>query len=110
IGVLVIILAAGAKPNLPLLFINAVHAAHDPIALRDLILDSAFLRIDQIEMPPAVALGSEDDLVGLLQPVDEIQPQVLRVGGPDERRAPLVDQVANHSRASVHADDAKSLM
>ena len=59
------ILAAGAEPDLPLLLVDAVDAAHDVFALRDLVLDLALLRVDQVEVPPAVALGGVDDLVGL---------------------------------------------
>ena len=70
VRILVGVLAAGAEPDLPLLLVDAVDAADDVRALGDLVLDLAGLGVDQVEVPPAVALGDVDDLVGPVEPGD----------------------------------------
>src|SRR5262249_25098831 len=90
VRVLVRVHAAGAKPDLPLLLVNAVDAADDPFAFGDLVLDDAGFGIDQVKLTPTVALGGVDDFLGFLQPVHGLQVHVFRVGGPDERLGLLV--------------------
>src|SRR2546422_1053582 len=86
------------------------NATHDILAFRDLVFDFAFLRIDQVEMPPAIALGHVNNFIGLLQPVDETQVQTLCVSGPDERLGCLVDEVADCAGLRIHFDHPKSLV
>ena len=62
--------------------------------LGDRVLDFAFLRVDQEELSPAVALRRIDDLVGLVEVCDGSEVNILGVRSPDERRGLLVDQVA----------------
>ena len=57
IRILIGIAAAGAKPDLPLLFVDPLDPADDEVSLGDLVFDGPFLGIDQIQMPPAVALA-----------------------------------------------------
>ncbi len=109
IWILIRVLATGVEPNLPVLFVDPVNATHHILAFCDLVLDFAFRRIDQIKMPPAVALGDVDRFIGLLQPVDETQAQTLRVLGPDERLGFLVDEVADCAGLRIHFDHPKSL-
>ena len=99
IRVLIRINAARAKPHHPVRLVDAVDAAHDPFAAGDGILQFARVRIDQIQVPPAVAFGGVDDFIGLLQPVHQGKVQVLGVGGPDECAGSFVDEVAHGSRA-----------
>ena len=70
VGILIRILAAGVKPDLTRAFIDPIDSAYHIRSVRDRVLDRAGLGVDQVEMPPAVALGDVDDLARLLQPVD----------------------------------------
>src|SRR5262245_63004524 len=54
--------AARAEVDLAVGDIHAVHAAHDPVALRDLVLDATRLSVDQIEVVPAVTFRGPDQL------------------------------------------------
>ncbi len=75
--------AACREPDLPLLLVDAVDAAHDPLALGDR-LRRAVPRIDEVEVPPPVALGGVDHLLGRFEPVDATQVDFLGVSRPDE--------------------------
>ena len=57
IGIFARVLAAGAKPNLALGVIDLVDAAHDVRPRGDDIPELAGICVDQIKVPPAVALG-----------------------------------------------------
>jgi hypothetical protein len=46
VRILVRVLAAGVEPDLPLFLVDAIDAANDVLALRDLVLDAAFLRVE----------------------------------------------------------------
>ena len=89
--------AARPKPHLPVRLVDEVDVAHYPLAGGDGVLEFAGVRINQVQVPPAAALGHVDDFVGPLQPVHEAQVQVLGVRGPDEGLAPLVDDVARRA-------------
>ena len=52
---------ARAEPDLPLVLVDLQDFAHDPVALRDLVLHGPGDAVVQIEMVPAVALGHPDD-------------------------------------------------
>src|SRR5262249_32061685 len=110
IRVLARILAAGAEPDLPLRLVDEVDAPDDIGPLGDLVLDRARPRIDQVEMPPAVALRGVEDFARLIQPVDGVQPHRLPVSGPDERRARLVDDVAILAGMRIDADHSVALV
>ena len=64
IGILARHFAAGAEPDLPVVGIDAVDPAHDIFALGDLVLDRTGAGVDQVKVPPAVALRNVEDLVG----------------------------------------------
>src|SRR5262249_32260833 len=110
IRVLAGILAAGAEPDLPLRLVDEVDASNDIGPLGDLVLDRTGLRIEQVEMPPAVALRGVEDLTRFIEPVDGTQPHGLPMGGPDERRTRLVDEIANLAGVGVDADHAVAPM
>src|SRR5882724_7322753 len=55
IWILVGVLPAGTKPDLPVFFVDLINPAQNKFSLRDLIFDSAFLRIHQVKMTPTVA-------------------------------------------------------
>jgi hypothetical protein len=110
VRVLAGVLAARPEPDLALRLVDAIDPADDPVALGDRVLHPALLGVDQVEVPPAVLLGDVNDLVGLLEPGDEVDAEVLRVRGPDERVALLVDQVAARAGVGVHLDDAEPLV
>ena len=56
VRVLLRVHAARAEVDLAVGDIDAVHAAHHPLALRDLVLHAARLAIVQVEVVPAIAL------------------------------------------------------
>jgi len=62
IRILIRVHAAGAEVDLAVGDIHAVHAAHDPVALRDLILHATGLSVVQVEMVPPVAFRRPDQL------------------------------------------------
>src|SRR5258707_294926 len=84
VRILIRILAAGAEPDLAILFIDAVDASNDILTLRNLVLDLPFLRVDQIQVTPPVPLRGINELVRFLQPIHVMQIQTFRVGRPDE--------------------------
>ena len=57
--------AAGAEPDLPLVFVHLDHMAHGPRALGDLRLDRAGRAVDQIQVVPAVALRHPDHFLAV---------------------------------------------
>ena len=61
-------------------------------------------------MPPAIALGRVDHFVGLLQPGDRTQLQILGVGGPDEGLGLLINQVADLAGVGIHLHHPETLM
>ena len=82
-----------------------VDAAHDPLALGDLVLHPAGGAVVQIEVIPAVALGHPDDLAaGVLDVVAELAPAVV------ERLRLLRDDRARRAGRRVDFDDADGLV
>jgi hypothetical protein len=57
--------AVRGEPDLALLLVHLFHAAHGPVALRDLVLHSTGDAVVQIQVVPAVALGHPDDLLAV---------------------------------------------
>src|SRR5262245_12119158 len=84
IRILVRVPTRGAKPDLTLLFIDALDSADDEVALGDLTLDRPFLGIDQIQMPPAITLRDIDEFVTPFEPVHRPQSDAFGVRSPDE--------------------------
>jgi len=97
--------AAGTKPDLPLLFVHAIHSTDDPVSLRDLILDITGSRVDQVEMVPTVSLGHPDNFV---RRVDELA--VLLVGIIKECFAHFIDQRGSFARVRIDGNDPHHLM
>ena len=97
--------AARAEPDLPTFVIHAFHAAHDPLATGNLVLDFAGFCIVKVKMIPAVAFAHPDDFSRFVQVVSEAFRRVI-----DERRALLVDDGARLSAGRVHLDDPQRLM
>src|SRR5262249_6801702 len=110
VRVLSLVLAAGPEPDLPTCLIDAVDATDDVGAARDLVLDLSLLDVDQVKMPPAVAFRGVDDLPRLLQPVDEVETDVLGVRGPDEGLGLLVEEVPRLGGVRIDLDDAEALV
>src|SRR5262245_4718250 len=110
IRVLIGIAAAGAKPNLAIVFVDALDAADDIVALGDLVFDRSILGVDQIDMPPAIALGNIKDLVGLLEPRNWGDADVFGVSSPDERVSFFVDQIAAATAIGIDLDQPQALM
>ena len=76
---------AGAEPDLPVILVDPVDPADDPVALGDLVLDATLRAVHQVQVPPAVLLRHVDDLVRLGQVVDRrilgaVREDVLDVG------------------------------
>ena len=105
IRVLIGVNAAGAEPDLAVLLVHAVHAAHHPFAPRDLVLHLPGLRIVEVEVVPAVALRHPEDLVGRVEVAVELLAAVV-----DERLALLVDDGAGAAGLGIHRDDAQDLV
>ncbi len=83
---------ARAEPDLPLVLVDLQDLAHDPVALRDLVLHGPGDAVVQIEVVPAVALGHPDELhaVGEVAPefLAGVAEEGLRLLGHDRARAP----------------------
>ena len=57
--------AARAEPDLALLFVDAEHVAHDPLALGDLLLHRTGDAVIEVQVVPAVALRHPDDFLAV---------------------------------------------
>src|SRR5205085_7441491 len=84
---------ARAKPDLALISVHSIHAAHDPFAFGDLIFHAPRLRVVEIQMAPTVAFAHPNQLAGVIEPFEEILPAVV-----DERLALLIDDGGDASR------------
>ncbi len=74
------------------------------------MFDFALLEVDEIKVPPAVAFRHVKQFVGLFEPVDQVQPQVFSVRGPNKRFTVLVNDIADITSEGINFDDAKALM
>ena len=110
VGILVRIPAAGAEPDLSLGLVDPVDAPHDVRTLGDRVLDCSGLRIDQVEVPPAVSLRHINQLVGFLEPGHGGQAEGLAMGRPDECLALLVDDIGDLAGLRVDPDHPVSLV
>ena len=73
--------AAGAEPELPLLFVDLDDVADRPRALGDLVLHRAGGAVDQIEVVPAVALRHPDHFLAVGEVVAIALAGLQRGGG-----------------------------
>src|SRR5262249_36650673 len=97
--------AAGLEPDLALLFVYLLDAAHHPFAFRNLVLHLAGHSIVKIEMIPAVALRHPDDLF----PVANVT-AVLLARITEKRLRLFADNGARFTRGGVNLDHAVELM
>src|SRR5215472_11192316 len=98
IRILVRILATGKEADFALVLVDALQAAHHVIALGDLALDLSLRGVNEIEMPPTVALGGVEDFIRLSQISNDGEPGILHalaVGGPYEGFTLFVDEIAD---------------
>src|SRR5262249_11177371 len=110
IGILTGVLSTGPKPYLTVLLIDSVNAADDVIPLCDLVLDPALLGVNQVKMPPSVALRDVNHFVGFFQPVYVFQTQALRMSGPNERIALFINQIVDSAIVRIDFNDSITLM
>src|SRR5690606_32380724 len=80
------------------------------LARSNLVLDTAISRIDQVEVPPPIALRRVNNLFRVFQPVHQLQADVLLVRRPDECLTHLVDNVERIAGLRIDAYDAESLV
>src|SRR5688572_16249174 len=92
------ILAAGAKPDLPFFFVDALNAPHDVITFGDLCLGAPRFRVDEIKMTPPIALRNVDKLVRFFEPVYDAQAEILGMRCPDEGLGFLVNDMPRLAR------------
>src|SRR5262245_35098927 len=97
IRILVRVLAAGSEPDLPIFFVNLIDPANDKLSFGYLVFNPPFLRIDQVKMPPTVALGDVNHFVGFFEPVDVSEVETLSVSGPDKRLALFIYQISQRA-------------
>src|SRR5215467_12193586 len=110
IGILTGVLSTGSKPNLTVLLIDSVNGADDVLPLCDLVLDPALLGVNQVKMPPAVALRDVNHLVGFFQPVHVFQPQALSMSSPNEGIRLFIDEIADSAGVRIDFNDSVTLM
>src|SRR5664279_1681228 len=97
--------AARLEPDLALFRVRTVHFAHDPLAVRDLVLHLARPGIVKIQVIPAVPLGHPYDLAAR---VEILAIELARV--TDERLALLVNDGLGLTRPRVHRNDPQRLV
>ena len=105
--------AAGAEPQLPLLFVDLDHVAHRPRALGDLVLHRAGRAVDQVEVVPAVALRHPDDFLAVGEVVAIALAGLQRRGAAvviEERLRLFGDHRARGAGVRVDFDDAIHLV
>ena len=113
VGILAGVHPARLEPDLPLVLIHAVHHAHHPLALGDLVLHLAGDAVIKVKMLPAVTLRGPDDLLAVIQVVAVPAPAGKTLGQQvvvDEGLAGLVDQRARLAGLRVHLDHAVDLV
>jgi len=89
---------------------QATDAADDVFSPGDLILDGAGAGINQVQVPPTVAFRDVDQLARVVGPCDRRQADVLAVGGPDEGRTLLVDEIAGLAGVRIDPDQPVALV
>ena len=106
--------ATGAEVDLPIRNVDAVHAAHDPLALRHLILHAARDAVVQIEMRPPVALGHPEHFLAVVHVEAPVAAVVRDVGAQwtvrEKRRRLVGHHRPRFAARRVHLDDAIDLM
>ena len=110
VGILIRVLTAGAEPDLTLRLVDRGRCPGRRTAPGDRVLDRAGLRVDQVEVPPAVALRGVDQLGRIVEPGHGAQADGLAVRGPDEGVALLVDDVARPAGLRIDPDHPVSLV
>ena len=105
---------AGAEPDLPLVFVHLLDAAHHPFAPRDLVLHLSGDAVVQIEMVPAVALRHPDHFLAVGDVVAVLLARVAlaSVGRAvvEEGLRLLGDDGARRAGRRIHLDDTVDLM
>ena len=106
--------AAGGEEDLLRPFVDLDHRAHDPLALRNLVLRASGGAVDQVEMVPAVALRHPDHVLAVLEVVAILLARVgeVAVGGAvvEEGLRLLRDDRARLPGGRVRFDDAEHLV
>src|SRR5262249_27537253 len=97
--------ATGLEPDLALLFVYLLDAAHHPFAFRNLVLHLASHPVVKIEVVPAVALRHPDDLF----PIANVA-AILLARITEERLRFFADDGARFTRGRVNLDHAVDLM
>src|ERR1041385_2565900 len=110
VWVLVRILATGPKPDLPVRLVNPVNASDHPRPFGDLVFNVALLRVDQVEMPPAITFRHVDYFVSFLQPINKREAQTLGMNSPKERFCFLVNKIAELASVRINFDQTEALM
>src|SRR5262245_40879247 len=110
VGVLVRVLAAGLEPDLPFVLVDTLDATNDVLARSDQVLDLALPGIDQVQVPPAIALGGIEDLLAIPQPAHRWQVHAVRVSRPDKCLGLLVDDIADLAGLCINLDQSETLM
>ena len=105
---------ARLEPDAAVRHVHAVHGAHDPLALRDLVLHPAGDAVVQVEVVPPVPFRHPDDLPSVVDVVAELLPRIPRVGAHpavvEEAGHLLGDDGPRLARLRIHLDDAVDLM
>src|SRR5262245_27278154 len=109
VRIMVRVSAVGAKPDLSLLFVDSLAFADHVLAFGDRVLDVTGFRVNQIEVPPAVALRYENDLIGPGQKCDLIESHEVEMRRPDERVRLLVDEGASGGGLGVDLGQPETL-
>ena len=97
--------AAGAEPDLALGLVDAVHAANDPGALGDLVLDLPGLGVVKIKVVPAVAFRHPDQFPAAIEIVQEVLARII-----DERGALLIDDRLDRAAGGIDGQEPQRLV
>ena len=82
-----------------------IDVAHDPVPLRNRILQLATLQIKAIEMIPPISFRHPYQLRFIIQIITK-----LLVGVVDESRAPFLNHCANITSKPIHTKHPQHLM
>ena len=105
VRILLLVHPRGAEIDLARLLVHLRHAAHHPLALRDLVLHRAIRPVIEIEVVPAVALRHPDHLLA----VAHVEP-VLLARVAEEGGRLLGDDGPGPARGGLGLDDAVDLV
>ena len=105
IGVLAGADTAGAEPDLAVGFIDEIDAAHDPIAMGDLVFDLAGGGIVEVEVIPTIAFAHPDDFMGAVKVAGIFLAAVI-----DEGLAVFIDDGLGFAGLGVDGNDLEDLM